>query len=104
MPQYKRGTVLIDGKRYGHYPDGSLYRIYDTSARPFLQMVNDADTGDTYLRIRQATEQGYTDCPVRGVCDIAYPSSALRRSRTVMGGRLANALTCGQQLVTLVEL
>ena len=50
---------------------------------PFLQIVD--ISGSTFLRIRQATEQGYTDCPVRGVCDISYPTSALRRARTVGG-------------------
>ena len=85
MSHYKRGTIIKDGKRYGFYPDGTLYRIYDTS-RPFLQIVNEAETGDTFLRIRQATEQGYTDCPVLGVCDLAYPTSAIRRSRTIGGG------------------
>jgi len=87
MAHYKRGIIVKDGKRYGQYPDGSLYRIYD-SDEPFLRLVADAKTGDTYLRIRQATEQGYTDCHVFGVCDLAYPSSALRRSRTIMGGAI----------------
>lgn len=84
-PHYKRGTIVRDGKLYGYYPDGTLYRIYDTS-RPFLQLVSDAKTGNTVLRIRQATEQGYTDYPVGGCCDLAYPTSAIRRSRTIGGG------------------
>ena len=83
-PHYKRGTICKDGKLYGRYPDGSLYRIYSTTDRPFLQLV-DVD-GETFLRIRQATEQGYTDCPCPGAADLSYPSSALRRSRTVGGG------------------
>ena len=62
-PHYKRGTIRKDGKLYGRYPDGSLYRIYSTTDRPFLQLV-DVD-GETFLRIRQATEQGYTDCPAQ---------------------------------------
>lgn len=89
--RYKRGTIEKNGKLYGYYPDGSLYRIYATTDRPFLQLV-DVD-GETFLRIRQATEQGYTDCPVFGAADLSYPTSALRRSRTVGGGRLVNALT-----------
>lgn len=36
---------------------------------------------------------GYTDCPCPGAADLSYPSSALRRSRTVGGGKLVNALT-----------
>ena len=99
-PHYKRGTICKDGKLYGRYPDGSLYRIYSTD-RPFLQLV-DVD-GETFLRIRQATEQGYTDCP--GAADLSYPSSALRRSRTVGGGKLVNALTAASGGICLfVEL
>lgn len=82
-PRYKRGAITKDGKLYGRYPDGSLYRIYSTSDRPFLQIVD--RKGETFLRIRQATEQGYTDCPCPGAADLSYPSSALRRSRTVGG-------------------
>lgn len=67
------------------------FRIYSTSDRPFLQIVD--RKGETFLRIRQATEQGYTDCPCPGAADLSYPSSALRRSRTVGGGKLVNALT-----------
>ena len=47
-PHYKRGTIRKDGKLYGRYPDGSLYRIYSTTDRPFLQLV-DVD-GETFLR------------------------------------------------------
>ena len=89
--RYKRGTIKKNGKLYGYYPNGSLYRIYSTTDRPFLQLV-DVD-GETFLRIRQATEQGYTDCPVFGAADLSYPTSALRHSRTVGEGRLINALT-----------
>ena len=102
MSTYKRGTVTIDGKQYGRYPDGTLYRIYSTTDRPFMQMVD--VEGETFLRVRQATEQGYTDCPVCGCVDLAYPTSTLRRARTIEGGRLVNALTCGQQFAVLVEL
>ena len=81
---------------------GTLYRIYSTTDRPFLQLV-DVD-GETFLRIRQATEQGYTDCPCPGAADLSYPSSALRRSRTV-GGKLVNALTAASGGICLfVEL
>lgn len=83
QPQYKRGTITKNGKLYGFYPDGSLYRIYSISDRPFLEIVD--IEGKTFLRIRQATEQGYTDCPVPGAADLNYPTSALRRSRTVGG-------------------
>lgn len=63
-------------------PDGSLYRIYSTTDRFFSWWT---ERGETFLRIRQATELGYTDCPCPGAADLSYPSSALRRSRTVGG-------------------
>lgn len=102
MPHYKRGTVTIDGKLYGRNPDGSLYRVYADRERPFTEWV-DTD-GDTFLRVRQATERGYTDCPVWGCVDLAYPNSQLRRARTVGGGGLVNTLTCAGQLCVVVEL
>ena len=83
-PHYKRGTIRKDGKLYGRYPDGSLYRIYSTTDRPFLHFVY--LYFETFLRIRQATDHGYTDCPFPGAADLSYPTSALRRSRTVGGG------------------
>ena len=101
MTEYKRGTITNDGKTYGFYPDGSLYRIYIPD-RPFITFAETA--GGTMMRVRQATEIGYAECPVWGCCDLAYPSSALRRSRTVGGGLLVNALTCSHQLYVLVEL
>ncbi len=102
-PTYKRGTFRKDGKLYGRYPDGTPYRIYDEQDRPFLELVNNTENCSTTLRVRQATEQGYTDVPVGGVCDLAYPSSQLRRARTVGGGRLVNALMCSAQFYTFVE-
>nr|DAF27707.1 MAG TPA: hypothetical protein [Caudoviricetes sp.] len=61
--------------------------------------------GETFLRIRQATELGYTDCPCPGVADLSYPSSALRRSRTVGRGKLVNALTTASSgICVFVEL
>ena len=101
-PTYKRGTIRKNGRLYGFNPDGTLYRIWEHRDIPFLQIVD--ISGSTFLRIRQATEEGYIDCPVFGVCDISYPTSTLRRARTVGGGKIANALTCSQQLVTFVEL
>ncbi len=101
MTTYKRGTVTESGKTYGFYPDGSRYRIYENK-RPFMEIVD--LRGTTILRVRQATELGYTDVPVMGCVDIAYPNSQLRRSRTIGGGMLVNALTCGQNLNIFVRL
>ena len=101
-PEYKRGTVTIGGKLYGFNPDGTRYRLYP-HREPFLTMVAESD-GSTTLRVRQSTELGYATIPVGGVGDLAYPTSQIRRARTVGGGHLVNALTCSHQLVTFVEL
>jgi hypothetical protein len=101
MSDYKRGTIIINGKRYGFYPDGTRYRLYEHRV-PFLSIVSDGN--DTFLRVRQATEKGYTDVPVGGCADLAYPNSTIRRSRTVGGGKLVNALTCAHQLCVFIEL
>ena len=102
-PQYKRGTFMKDGKMYGRYPDGTPYRIYTNTenCRQFLVLVD--ENGATVLHVRQTTEQGYAVVPPWGVCDLAYPTSQLRRARTVGGGRLVNALTCGAQFGVFVE-
>ena len=84
-PTYKRGTVTIDGKQYGHYPDGTLYRIYSTADRSFITFAD--HDGQTVIQVRQATEKGYAECPVGGCVDLSYPNSQLRRARTVGGGQ-----------------
>ena len=38
------------------------------------------------LRIPQATEKGYIECPVWGCFDGSYPNSQLRRGRVQEGG------------------
>lgn len=49
--------------------------------------------GQTYLRIRQATRQGYVDCKTEGCADLNYPSSKTRRSRVIGGGNIAGTIT-----------
>lgn len=102
MSNYKRGTIVKNGREYGIYPDGTLYRIYSNRDIPFLQVVDVA--GETKLRVRQATELGYAEIPVGGCADLAYENSALRRSRAVGGGNLVNAITCSHQLHVFIEL
>ena len=94
-------TASHNGKSYVFYPDVKRYRIYDTNSRPFAQMVD--VNGQTYLRVRQATDIGYVDCPVGGCCDFSYPNSELRRGRIVGGGMIASTLACRQLNVVLVE-
>ena len=53
--------------------------------------------GQIVLRIRQATEQGYTECDPMGVCDLAYPSSELRRARVKDRGKVCGTLMSDNQ-------
>lgn len=101
MSDYKRGTIIINGKKYGFYPDGSRYRLYEHRV-PFLSLAEKGE--EVVLRVRQATEKGYAEVPVGGCADLAYPDSAIRRSRTVGGGKLVNALTCSHQLCVFLEM
>jgi hypothetical protein len=102
QPTYKRGTVTIDGKQYGYYPDGRLYRTYSTADRPFITFAD--RNGQTVMQVKQATEIGYAECLVGGCVDLAYPNSQVRRGRTIGGGRLAHTLTCGQKLAVFIEI
>lgn len=45
------------------------------------------------IKIRQATAQGYIECPVGGGFDAAYPSSKLRRGRVQDNGDVIGAIT-----------
>ena len=89
---YKRGTFEKNGKLYGYNPDGSLHRIFPVTERPLLQLV-DVRGGVTFLRVRQATKQGYIDCSCPGVVDLGFPSSAMRRGRVICDGKIASTLT-----------
>lgn len=45
------------------------------------------------VKIKQATEKGYTECKVGGVADLNYPSSKTRRGRVQAGGDISPGLT-----------
>lgn len=45
------------------------------------------------IKIRQATGQGYIECPAGGGFDAAYPNSKLRRGRVQNNGDVVGALT-----------
>lgn len=45
------------------------------------------------IKIRQATVQGYIECPVGGGFDAAYPNSKLRRGRVQQNGDDVGAIT-----------
>lgn len=50
-PHYKRGTIRKDGKLYGRYPDGSLYRIYSTTDRSFSWWTKKARRSFAYAKL-----------------------------------------------------
>lgn len=88
---YKRGTFEKNGKLCGHNSDSSLRRIFPVTERPLLQLVDVG--GVIFLRVRQATKQGYIDCSCPGVVDLSYPSSTMRRGRVICDGKIASTLT-----------
>ena len=45
------------------------------------------DDDSNYIRVRQATKQGYILCESGGVADLSYPKSKLRRGRVQRGGK-----------------
>ncbi len=67
----------------------------DEQKRPFLQIASRG--GQTVLRIRQATEQGYIECDPQGAFDIGYPESLTRRARVTDQGRVCGTLMSGNQ-------
>lgn len=68
---------------------------YSITGRPFLEVASRG--GQIVLRIRQATEQGYIECDPMGVCDLAYPSSELRRARVKDRGKVCGTLMSDNQ-------
>lgn len=71
--------------------------------RPFLTTA--IVHGQLVLRIRQATALGYAEATAGTTFDLSYPSSTLRRARTIAGGTITNALTStgAAMLCTLIE-
>lgn len=45
------------------------------------------DESKDYIRVRQATKQGYILCENGGAADLSYPNSKLRRGRVQGGGK-----------------
>ena len=45
------------------------------------------------IKIRQATKQGFIECEIGGVCCLEYPTSTLRRARTIENGQISPTIT-----------
>lgn len=46
-----------------------------------------------YVKVRQATDSGYTACKLHGVADLNFPKSTTRRGRVIKGGEISPTLT-----------
>jgi len=55
------------------------------------------------LRIKQATKQGFIDCPIGGVADFSYPNSETRRGRVQGGGMISPTITATTTNVCKIE-
>lgn len=67
-----------------------------------LSLISPHD--ENYVRIRQATKQGYILCPIQGgVCDLAFPNSKLRRGRVQGGGTICPTLMAGTPTIYVLE-
>jgi hypothetical protein len=60
------------------------------------------DNNPNYIRVKQATKQGYILCENGGCADLSYPKSKLRRGRVQRGGKPVPLLP--QVIVTYTEL
>lgn len=47
-----------------------------------------------YVRIKQATNQGFIKCKIGGVFNGAYPTSKLRRGRVIDNGDVSPTIQC----------
>ena len=56
-----------------------------------------------YVRIKQATKQGYIKCRVGGVFNGAYPTSKLRRARVINEGEVAPTIMANGNEIYRIE-
>ncbi len=55
------------------------------------------------MKIKQATKQGYIECPIGGVMSVAYPESELRRGRVIDGGTITPTVECNSDIGVLMQ-
>ena len=55
------------------------------------------------IAILQATEKGYIEMRVPGVCDLSYPTSKLRRGRVQGGGAVSPTITTQSGVCKIVK-
>lgn len=59
--------------------------------------------GVKVIKIRQATKEGFIECPIGGVFDSSYPDSKLRRGRVQGNGQISQTLTT-ENIPSVIEL
>ena len=47
------------------------------------------------MKVKNQTKQGYIECPIGGVMDLAFPDSEYRRGRVINNGQTTNTLDTG---------
>lgn len=55
------------------------------------------------VKVKEATKQGYAECKVGGVINIAFPESETRRGRVIDNGNIAPTLDTGCEIGQLVS-
>lgn len=47
------------------------------------------------MKVKNQTKEGYIECPIGGVMDLAFPDSEYRRGRVINNGQTTNTLDTG---------
>lgn len=55
------------------------------------------------IKVKNATKQGYIECPMGGVVDISFPNSDTRRGRVIEHGTIAPTLDTGCEVGVVME-
>lgn len=55
------------------------------------------------IAVKQATEKGYIEMRIPGVCDLSYPTSKLRRGRVQAGGAISPTITTHNGVVKVIK-
>ena len=55
------------------------------------------------MKVNNATKQGWIECPVGGVLNIAFPETMSRRGRVIENGQIAPTLDTGCTVGTLED-
>lgn len=73
------------------------YRVYDPNGiAPCLNTMGGGGLQPhIIMKVKNQTKQGYIECPIGGVMDLAFPDSEYRRGRVINNGQTTNTLDTG---------